>query len=454
LEENSVKTFSYIPHTAEDRKKMLDFLQISDTSELFNDIPDEVKMKRPLNLPPAMAELTLERHMSSLAAKNRPITELVSFLGAGSYEHYQPSVVEAIISRSEFYTSYTPYQPEISQGMLQAIFEYQTMVAELTGMDLANASMYDGPTAFGEAGVVCCSHTRRNKLLVATTVHPEYREVLSTYASGQSIELVFIPHRGGVVDRDELAARMDDTVAGVMLQYPNFFGCVEDIRSAADLAHQHGALLVVNTYPIALGLLAAPGTLGADIVVAEGQSLGNSLSYGGPYLGIMAARQELMRKLPGRIVGQTVDKQGRRGFVLTLQAREQHIRREKATSNICSNQALNALAATVFLSYMGREGMKELALQNYHKAHYLRSRLAALPGVEIPFSAPMFNEFVVKLPEPVADVQAALLDKGILFGLDLGPYYDDLKDCVLLAVTETKTRADLDMLVAELEGLL
>jgi glycine dehydrogenase subunit 1 len=289
---------------------------------------------------------------------------------------------------------------------------------------------------------------------VATTVHPEYREVLSTYASGQSIELVFIPHRGGVVDRDELAAHMDDTVAGVMLQYPNFFGCVEDIRSAADLAHQHGALLVVNTYPIALGLLAAPGTLGADIVVAEGQSLGNSLSYGGPYLGIMAARQELMRKLPGRIVGQTVDKQGRRGFVLTLQAREQHIRREKATSNICSNQALNALAATVFLSYMGREGMKELALQNYHKAHYLRSRLAALPGVEIPFSAPMFNEFVVKLPKPVADVQAALLDKGILFGLDLGPYYDDLKDCVLLAVTETKTRADLDMLVAELEGLL
>ncbi len=449
-----MKTFSYIPHTAEDRKKMLDYLNISDTSELFNDIPDEVKMKRPLNLPPAMAEMALERHMASLAAKNRTTADLISFLGAGSYEHYQPSVVEAIISRSEFYTSYTPYQPEISQGMLQAIFEYQTMVSELTGMDLANASMYDGPTAFGEAGIVCCSHTRRNKLLVATTVHPEYRAVLSTYASGQSIELVPIAHRGGVMDLADLEAHLDDSVAGVMVQYPNFFGCVEDVKSVADLAHQHGALLVVSTYPIALGLLNPPGSLGADIVVAEGQSLGNSMSYGGPYLGIMAARQDLMRKLPGRIVGQTVDKHGRRGFVLTLQAREQHIRREKASSNICSNQALNALAATVFLSYMGREGMKELALQNYHKAHYLRNRLAALPGVEIPFRAPMFNEFVVKLPKSVSNIQEALLEKGILFGLDLGQYYDDLEDCVLLAVTETKTKADLDTVVAEVEGLL
>ncbi|GMA52381.1 putative glycine dehydrogenase (decarboxylating) subunit 1 [Alicyclobacillus contaminans] len=448
-----MSTFSYIPHTSEDRRKMLEFLHISDTDELFSDIPDAVRMNRPLQLPPAMAELTLERHMLRLAGRNMHAGQVVNFLGAGSYQHYRPSVIDAIVGRSEFYTSYTPYQPEISQGMLQAIFEYQTMVSELTGMDLANASMYDGPTALAEAGLVCCAHTRRNKLVVLSTVHPEYRAVIETYAKGQSLEVVEVPFDRGVVTVDGLAQILDSTTAGVLVQYPNFFGNMEDLRSMADLAHAAGALFVVSAYPIALGLLESPGVLGADIVVAEGQSLGNSLSYGGPYLGMMAARQDLMRKLPGRIVGQTTDAKGRRGFVLTLQAREQHIRREKASSNICSNQALNALAATVFLSYLGPKGMRELALQNYHKAHYFQSKLTALPGVEAPFAQPFFNEFVVRVPH-LERIQEEMLNRGYFFGLNLETYYPELKDCVLLTVTEVRTKEELDEAAAELEGLL
>ena len=271
---------------------MMSFLGIADTTELFDDIPASVRMDRSLGLQRAMSEIELERHMQQLARKNVDFTQITSFLGAGSYEHYIPSAVDALTSRSEFYTSYTPYQPEISQGMLQAIFEYQTVVSELTGMDLANASMYDGPTALGEAGLVCCSHTRRNKLLVASSMHPEYRAVLETYAAGQAVEVVTVPQHDGLIDWEELDGLCDETVAGVLIQYPNFFGCIEDVQKIADLAHSRGALLVVNTYPIALGLLKAPGELGADIAVAEGQSLGNSMSFGGPYLGIMATRKE------------------------------------------------------------------------------------------------------------------------------------------------------------------
>jgi glycine dehydrogenase subunit 1 len=449
-----VKTFSYLPHTEEDIQKMMSFLGISDIGELFSDIPEEVRMKRPLDLPPAMSEIELNRHMQQLAGRNLDSSRVVSFLGAGSYDHYQPSVIEAIIGRSEFYTSYTPYQPEISQGLLQSIFEYQTMVAELTGMDLANASMYDGPTALGEAALVACAHTRRNRVVVASTVHPEYRAVTATYAAGQSVDLVTVPYADGVVSLEALAEAVDKETAAVLVQYPNFFGCVEPLSEIAEIAHQAGALLVVSAYPIALGLLTPPGQLGADIVVAEGQSLGNAMSFGGPYLGIMAARKDLMRRLPGRIAGQTTDSRGRRGFVLTLQAREQHIRREKATSNICSNQALNALAATVFLAYMGPQGMRELALQNYHKAHYLADRLSRLPGVERVFGRPFFNEFVLRLPQPVADVQRRLLDKGYLFGYALGRDYPELADAVLLNVTELRTRAEMDSLCAELEGMV
>ena len=449
-----MRSFSYVPHTEKDRATMLEFLGIADTEALFDDIPEQLRVKRALQLRPAMSELELERHLGKLAQRNQDAGQVVSYLGAGSYEHYQPSVVDAIISRSEFYTSYTPYQPEVSQGMLQAIFEYQTMVSELTGMDIANASMYDGPTAFAEAGIVCCAHTRRDKLVVAGSVHPEYRAVLDTYARGQSIEVVELPSAAGVVDSASLAQVLDGSVAGVLIQYPNFFGRVEDVRAIADATHAVGAVLVVSTYPIALGLLETPGALGADLVVAEGQSLGNPMAYGGPYLGIMAAKRDLMRRLPGRIVGQTSDHDGRRGFVLTLQAREQHIRREKASSNICSNQALNALAATAYMSYMGPNGMKEVALQNFHKAHYLYNALKGLPGVKIPFDGPFFNEFVVQLPKSAAEVQEQLLQDGILFGLNLGTFYPDLENCVLISVTEVRSREELDETVRRLGELL
>lgn len=450
-----MSSFSYIPHTEDDRRKMLASLGIERVSELFADIPDQVRMKRPLEIAPAMSEIELDRHMGALASENLSTQNVVSFLGAGSYEHYQPSAVDAIISRSEFYTSYTPYQPEISQGMLQAIFEYQTMVSELTGMDLANASMYDGPTAMAEAGIVCCAQTRRNRLLVATSVHPEYRAVLQTYASGQSIDVVEIPFASdGRVDTHVFQKLVDETVAGVLIQYPNFFGSIEDVQHLSDIAHSQGAFMVVGSYPIALGLLAAPGELGADIVVAEGQSLGNAMAFGGPYLGMMAAKKDLMRRLPGRIVGQTSDHDGKRGFVLTLQAREQHIRREKASSNICSNQALNALAATVFLSYMGKQGMRELALHNYHKAHYLRDKLALIPGVKIVFESPFFNEFVVRLPQPAELIQKAMLQRGYLFGLALSAFYETMGDCVLLCVTEMRTKSQLDAMAKELEEVL
>ncbi|GMA60604.1 aminomethyl-transferring glycine dehydrogenase subunit GcvPA [Alicyclobacillus fastidiosus] len=446
--------FGYIPHTEADRKAMLDALSLESADALFADIPEEIRLKEPLALQKAMSELEVMRHLQKLSDKNEHLGRVVSFLGAGAYEHYQPSVVDAVISRSEFYTSYTPYQPEMSQGLLQATFEYQTMVAELTGMNVANASMYDGPTAFAEAGLVACAHTRRNRLIVADSVHPEYTAVLETYAAGQGVEISYIPQRNGRIDLEVLTGQLDDSVAGVMIQYPNFFGVIEDVRHIAELAHQVKALLVVNTYPIALGLLEAPGHLGADLVVAEGQSLGNAISYGGPYLGIMAAKQPLMRKLPGRIVGQTTDHDGNRGFVLTLQAREQHIRREKATSNICSNQSLCAIAATVFLSYMGKEGMRELATQNYHKAHYLERRLTDIQGVEAVFSTPFFNEFVIRLPKRAADVQSALLERGFLFGLDLRASHPELGDAVLLNVTEVRTRSEMDELVQALREVI
>ncbi len=446
--------FSYIPHTEEDRQKMMDFLHIENTEELFSDIPEALRLNRPLNLQEAMSEITLERHMRSLANQNVDFGQVISFLGAGSYEHYQPSAVDAILSRSEFYTSYTPYQPEISQGMLQAIFEYQTMVAELAGMELANASMYDGPTAMAEAGIVCCSHTRRNKLLVGRNVHPEYRAVLQTYCKGQSIEVVEIAYADGCINLDALSNAVDDKTAGILIQFPNFFGQLENVERIAEIAHASGALVVVAAYPMSLGLLKSPGEQNADIVVAEGQSLGNSMSYGGPYLGIMAAKKELMRKLPGRIVGQTVDHDGNRGFVLTLQAREQHIRREKASSNICSNQALNALAATVFLSYMGKEGMRELGLQNFHKAHYLFEKLKEIKGVAPVFSKPFFNEFVLQFECQIDSIQDKLLSKGFIFGLNLEPFYPELCNTVLLNVTEMRTKEELDNLVESLREVL
>lgn len=436
--------FGYLPLTAEDRDSMLNQLSISDTDELFSDIPEEIRLQESLQIRSAVSEIELSRDLAKLANKNLNLNDVTSFLGAGVYDHYQPSVVDALISRSEFYTSYTPYQPEISQGLLQATFEYQTMICELTGMDLANASMYDGPTAFAEAGLVACAHTGKTRLLVADSVHPEYCSVLETYCAGQSIDIVYIPNKNGRIDTDVLTMQLNPSVAAVMMQYPNFFGIVERVNDVASKAHEAGALAVVNTYPISLGLLEPPGTQGADIVVAEGQSLGIAPSYGGPYLGIMAVSKALMRRIPGRIVGQTTDEQGRRGFVLTLQAREQHIRREKATSNICSNQSLCAIAATVFLSYMGKQGIREIATQNFHKAHYLHRLLTDINGIDTVFDGPFFNEFAVRVPKSVATLQASLLERGYLFGFDLSRHFPQLGDTILVNVTELRTKEDMD----------
>ncbi|SIS63373.1 aminomethyl-transferring glycine dehydrogenase subunit GcvPA [Alicyclobacillus vulcanalis] len=446
--------FGYLPHTNEDRDVMLRELGVASVEELFRDIPSSVRLTTELALPRPMSELELNKHMEQLAGRNRHLGQWVSFLGAGAYEHYQPSVVDAILSRSEFYSSYTPYQPEMSQGLLQAIFEYQTMVAELTGTDIANASMYDGVTALAEAALVACQHTRRDKVVVASTLHPDARKVLRTYANGQSIQLEMVPHRSGVLDVQALERLVDADTACVCVQYPNFFGAIEDVRAIAEIAHRHGALLVVQAYPIALGLLEAPGKMGADIVVAEGQPLGISPSYGGPYLGVMAVKEFLMRRIPGRLVGETTDAQGRRGFVLTLQAREQHIRREKATSNICTNQSLCAIAATVFLAYMGKEGLQEMARQNYHKAHYFRQKLLEVPGIEPLFEGPFFNEFTVRLSRPVLEVERSMMERGYLFGYALTGSEGVSGEGVVLAVTEVRTRAEMDGAVDALEEVL
>ncbi|PWK06302.1 aminomethyl-transferring glycine dehydrogenase subunit GcvPA [Tumebacillus permanentifrigoris] len=446
--------FSYLPNTEADRKAMLDTLGIDSVEALFSDIPEKARFQGELNLPKRLSEMELNRYFNRLAGKNDNLEDNLNFLGAGAYQHYIPSVVDAIISRSEFFTAYTPYQPEISQGVLQAIFEYQTVVCELTGMEVANASLYDGPTAFGEAAYMSCAATRRNKVLVARSVNPEYREVLKTYAYGQNIEVVEVGIENGLIDLNDLASKLDDTVAGLFVQYPNFFGSIEDLRNLADLAHAQKALFVVSVNPIALGLLETPGACGADIVVGEGQVLGNPISYGGPYLGMLATTKEQMRRIPGRVVGQTTDIDGRRAFVLTLQAREQHIRREKATSNICSNQALNALAATVYVSYMGKQGMQAVAKQNLQKAHYAQKRLAALPQVKVLFTAPFFNEFAIQLDADLTYVNRQLLEAGIIGGYDLGTTYPEYENCMLLAVTELRTKEDIDLLVERLEAIL
>lgn len=446
--------FSYLPNTEADRKAMLDTLGIDSVEALFSDIPEKARFARELNLPKRLSEMELTRYFNQLASKNDNLEDNISFLGAGAYQHYTPSVVDAIISRSEFFTAYTPYQPEISQGVLQAIFEYQTIICELTGMEVSNASMYDGPTAFGEASYMACAATRRNKVLVARSVNPEYREVLKTYSYGQNIEVVEVGMVNGLIDESDLLAKLDETVAGLFVQYPNFFGGIEDLRKLADLAHEKKALFVVSVNPIAMGVLETPGACGADIVVGEGQALGNAISYGGPYLGLLATTKEQMRRIPGRIVGQTTDIDGRRAFVLTLQAREQHIRREKASSNICSNQALNALAATVYASYMGKQGMQDVAKLNLQKAHYAFKRLTALPKVKALFNTPFFNEFAIQLDADISYVNRQLLEAGIVGGYDLGTTYPEYENCMLLAVTEMRTKEDIDLLVERLEAIL
>jgi glycine dehydrogenase subunit 1 len=435
----------YLPNTPADQEEMLRTVGARGIEELLAPIPAKARLSRPLNLPPALAEADLVRHLRALAAKNADADEHVCFLGGGAYDHFVPSPIDHLISRGEFFTAYTPYQPEASQGTLRTIFEYQTMIAELTGMDVANASLYDGASALAEAVLMAHAATDgREQVALSRAVNPLSRRVVAGYAEGSGLRLRDVPAGDGATDLDALNKAVSGKTAAVVVQHPNFFGCLEDVRAAAEVAHEAGALLVVATDPVALGLLAPPGALGADIVVGEGQGLGVPLAYGGPGLGVFATRADLVRRMPGRLVGATVDRDGRRGFVLTLQTREQHIRREKATSNICTNVALCALMATIYLALMGREGLRKVGELALAKAHYAARALTEVPGVGLRFGAPFFKEFVLRLPTSPERVVRRLLKDKILAGVPLKPFDRSLGDCLLVAVTERRTRGEID----------
>lgn len=443
----------YLPMTETDRVDMLNAIGISSIDELFESIPEKIRFKGEYKLKTAKSESSLTKELSRLASKNADTQKYASFLGAGVYDHYRPIIVDHVISRSEFYTAYTPYQPEISQGELQAIFEFQTMISELTGMEIANSSMYDGGTALAEAGTLAAGHTRRKKILISEAVHPEYRDVVLTYATGQSIEVVTIPEKGGVTDIAKLEELMDDTAAAVLVQYPNFFGQIEEIEKIGEIVHAVGGLFVVSANPLALGILTPPGELGADVTVGDAQPFGIPESFGGPHCGYFAVTKKLMRKLPGRLVGETTDEDGKRGYVLTLQAREQHIRRDKATSNICSNQALNALAASVAMTALGKVGAQEIAYQNIAKTRYAKEAFKTA-GFDVLFDGFHFNEIVVNCKLPVRAVNAHLLGKGILGGYDLGLKFARFTNHSLIAVTELRTKEEIDTLVEEIAAFV
>ncbi|MFS8185636.1 aminomethyl-transferring glycine dehydrogenase subunit GcvPA [Rossellomorea marisflavi] len=439
----------YLPMTDQDQREMLDSIGVDSIDALFEDIPEEVRFKGDYNIKKAKSETELVKELSALAAKNADLRSHASFLGAGVYDHYMPIIVDHVLSRSEFYTAYTPYQPEISQGELQAIFEFQTMICELTGMDVANSSMYDGGTSLAEAAMLSAGQTRRKKVLVSAAVHPESKDVLRSYAKGQYIDVVEVPHKDGVTDLEALENLIGDDVAAVIVQYPNFFGRIEDLQAIEAITHGSKAMFVVSSNPLALGALTPPGKFGADIVIGDAQPFGIPSAFGGPHCGYFAVSKKLMRKVPGRLVGQTVDEDGVRGFVLTLQAREQHIRRDKATSNICSNQALNALAASVAMTALGKQGVKEMAIQNIQKAHYAKNALKSA-GLELAFEGPSFNEFVVKLKAPVRDLNLHLIQKGMIGGYDLGLTDETLANHMLVAVTELRSKEEIDAFAKEL----
>lgn len=435
----------YIPNTKSDQVAMLSAIGAKTIDDLFLDIPAKTRINKIGIVPDeGISELELKETLKALSNKNINTEGSVSFLGGGSYDHFIPSIVSHVISRSEFYTAYTPYQPEISQGMLASIFEYQSMVCDLTGMDAANASMYDGATALAEAASLAIHYTDRNEVLVSRAVGPHYRQVLNTYAKGADwIIREFGYQEGvGISSIAEAQKLISDKTACLIIANPNFFGCIEDVSKFSGFAKSKGALSIVSVDPISLGILKRPGDLGTDIVTGEGQSLGLPQNFGGPYLGIFAVKKDYMRLMPGRIVGETIDTKGRRGYVLTLQAREQHIRREKAYSNICSNEALCALAGTVYLATMGRSGLREVAEQCLQKANYAKKKLSKLVALK----APSFKEFVVKLSKPVDQLNKKLLDNKIIGGLDLGKYYPELKGHMLIAVTEMIKKEDIDKL--------
>ncbi|HDA4635537.1 TPA: aminomethyl-transferring glycine dehydrogenase subunit GcvPA [Staphylococcus aureus] len=436
----------YIPLTEKDKQEMLQTIGAKSIGELFGDVPSDILLNRDLNIAEGEAETTLLRRLNRIASKNITKETHTSFLGAGVYDHYAPSVVDAMISRSEFYTAYTPYQPEISQGELQAIFEFQTLICELTDMDVANSSMYDGMTSFAEACILAFSQTKKNKIVVSKGIHYQALQVLHTYAkTRKEFEVVEIDLDGTVTDLKKLEAAVDDETAAVAVQYPNFYGSIEDLEKIHSFIEDKKALFIVYANPLALGLLTPPGSFGADIVVGDTQPFGIPAQFGGPHCGYFATTKKLMRKVPGRLVGQTQDDEGNRGFVLTLQAREQHIRRDKATSNICSNQALNALASSIAMSALGRQGIYDIAVQNIEHANYAKQQFIK-KGFEV-LDGTSFNEFVVKFDKPIQQVNEELVKYNIIGGFDLGVVSDDFKNHMLIAVTELRTKDEIDTFV-------
>ncbi len=438
----------YIPNSPGERSSMLRDMGYERIEDLFEQIPQNLRLDEAIGIGRSLSEPDLLAYFRDLGSQNG--TDYQSFLGAGAYSHYIPVIIDPLISRSEFFTAYTPYQPELSQGTLQYIFEWQTMICQLTGMEVANASVYDGSTGVAEAVLMASRVTRRNRFVIADTLHPQYKEVVASYTKHIPVTLDYAAHtEAGSLDIDSL--KIDNETAAIVVQSPNFFGVVEDLSPLADAAHQAGALLIVAiAEPMSLGVLRSPGASGADIVVGEAQSFGIPLSFGGPYCGFFATLDKYLRQMPGRLVGETTDHKGRRGYVLTLSTREQHIRREKATSNICTNQGLFALMATVYLATMGRRGVQEVAQQNLQKAHYAASEIAKLDGYELRFTGPFFNEFVIKTPRAAADITRRLLDEKIIGGVALGGYYPELEDSLLVCVTETARRPAIDKLVAAL----
>jgi glycine dehydrogenase subunit 1 len=438
----------YIPNSPDERRSMLADIGLARIEDLFDQIPEQLRLKEPIGIGDPMSEPELLEYFRVLASKNA--IDYQSFLGAGAYSHFIPVIIDSLISRAEFFTAYTPYQPELSQGTLQYTFEFQTMICQLTGMEVANASLYDGSTAVAEAVLMAHRVTRRSRFLIADTVHPQYREVIAAYTKNLGLTIEPAAHNeAGTVDPASLGINKE--TAAVVVQSPNFFGCVEDLAALADAAHEAGALFIVAmTEPMSLGVLKPPGACGADIVAGETQSFGIPLSYGGPYCGMFATLEKHVRQMPGRLVGEAYDDQGRRGYVLTLSTREQHIRREKATSNICTNQGLFALMATVYLSTMGKRGVQEVARQNMQKAHYAASAIGKLDGFELKFDAPFFNEFVVRSAQPAAEVTKRLLDKKIVGGVALERYYPEMPDSILVCVTETAKKEAIDNLIGAL----
>ncbi len=446
---------NYVPNTQKEKEEMMDFLGIRSISELFMDIDENIRLKGELKLPKPESEMGIKRHAKKLSDINADVTKYACFLGAGAYNHFIPTVVENLISRSEFATSYTPYQAEMSQGMLQSIFEFQSMMCELTGMDVANASMYDGASAMAEAAIMAAKLTERNRIVVSEAVHPEYRQVLTTYARAFGLNIVDVNHNGGLTDLDDLEKKVNDGTACTIIQSPNFFGALEDLVRIGDITHKKDALMIsVITEPISLGLLKPPGKLSADIVVGEAQALGNPLNFGGPHLGFMTTKSEFIRKIPGRISGLTVDRKGDSGYILTLQTREQHVRRERATSNICTNQTLNALATTIYLALLGKNGLKKVAEICAQRAHYAHERISKIDGFDQMFSAPFFNEFCLNVPKPPQEINSFLLKKKIMGGFELGRYYENLSNCMMFSITEMNPKSEIDRLVDALSEVV